>query len=99
MPRTTIQEIVEGIEALETKVELRAVYDAYRDRVRELETQKSLEARVKLKQGQRVWYIGRRGKRKTGKILKINVTRAIIKVDDDARHWVVPLSMLNALEA
>jgi len=88
-----IDEVTKAIYELETPEELKAVYEAYRDRYRDIQTQASLEARTKLKKGDKVWWEGRRGKQE-GVISKVNITKAVVLIPNGQR-WNVPLNMLN----
>jgi len=94
--------ILSEILALTDQNDLSQVYDAFRIRSLEVRTQKSLEARATLKAGDKVSFDSRRqGRRVSGKIDKVNWTKAVVRVnnpDGTDVLWTVPLSMLQKSE-
>jgi hypothetical protein len=88
------------LESSLTQEDMSAIFDAARDKSREIRNQKGREAALKLRPGLKVGFgkkdsFGRRSY-KEGVIVKLNQTRALVKVG--AIEWAVPFAMLTILD-
>lgn len=92
-----IKQIVNEIVKLDSEDDLRMVFEAYRDRAKEVRVQKDFAARAKFKAGDKVFFDSKkRGRRIVGKIKKVNWSRCEIEEEGvNGLLWTVPLSMLN----
>lgn len=94
-----VQDICKAIGELKSEEELKAVNDVLRVRWGGLKADRALEARLHLRQGDRVTFNrSSTGVLMEGTLTKINTTRGKVKVDwpgGQSQVWTVPLSMLH----
>ena len=87
--------LIAEIVSLETKEDLRRVFEAAKSRWSELDHRAALMVKDKLKVGTLVTWEGRRGRRGSGKVVKVRQTKCEVLADGTGVKWVVPMSMLN----
>ena len=86
-----ISELINMINSINDKEDLRILNNTIINRVSFLESQRTLL----FKKGQKVEFTDRLGKKITGTIAKINKKTIKVTTDDNAGHWKVSPSMLT----
>ena len=95
----SIKAIIELIEETDlTSDDMKSLVVAFRRKREVVNMEEAIKAKRALKPGMRVFYVNR-GRRSVGTVVRINITKAVVKVDGDVMgNWNVPLGWLKPLE-